>query len=414
MLKKIGSSFKGTFQKNWVLMVMALVIAMLLWGYVLTYLNPVRTKRIPNVIISLEGTGDLHSRNLIVVSMGAEKAVVTVSAEINRHAEIDASRVNCIASLNKVMTEGVHILPLVGTVPSGLGAVDSVSPDTLRIEVDRLITKTVPVQLSYAGELPEGYSVSGEIYARSILLEGAARYIEPVYRAVATVDLTDLTDDFEGTVDVVCFDRDGNELTVVTRTKQEPGIFVRIGITAHRELPIVLDLTKPDPVYFETEFTLSHDTVTVWGDWHVLLALDAIYTEHVELKPELWDGTIEVELLIPEGVALRPGASQSVRATITVSERIYEMTFSVPLKTENLGRGLSVSAMDGDGTVEVTVRGAKSQLDALTVSDIVAALDLSGRGAGTHSVAISLSVSKRGATGLELSAEMESIGVTLK
>ena len=415
LLKKIGSSFKGAFQKNWFLMVMSLLIGMLLWGYVLAYLNPIRTKRIPGVIISLEGTNDLLSRNLIVVSSNMEKATVTVSAELNRHAEIDATRVNCIASVNKITAEGDYTLPLVGTVPSGLGTVASVSPDNIRVVVDRLITKTVPVQLQYAGELPEGYSVSSEYYEPSLLtLEGAARYIEPVHHAVATVDLTGLTNDFEGAVDVLYYDKEGEELTVVTRNKQEHSIIVRVRITAHKELPILLDMTAPDPEYYDTSYAVSHASVTVWGDWHVLKALEAIYTEHVELTSDMWGSTFECALLIPEGVTLKPGAPGNVKATVTVSERIYELAFTVPVKPENLGRGLAVAAMDAGGTVEVTVRGTKSQLDALTAADIMARVDLSGRGAGTHTLSVTLSIVKKGYSGLTLSASPESITVTLR
>ncbi|MCL2695483.1 MAG: CdaR family protein [Clostridiales bacterium] len=416
LLEKIGNSFKGALQKNWVLMVMSLVIGMLLWGYVLAYLNPVRLKRVPGVIISLEGISDLQARNLIVVNPDLGKATVTVSAEITKHAEIDATRVSCVANVNKITAAGVYNLPLDVRVQSDLGTAASWSPETVRVEVDRLITKAVPVQLAFEGELPEGYSISRESVEPSLLtLEGAARYIEPAFRAIATVDLTDLTHDFDAAVTVVCYDREGNELTVITRTGQEPSVIVRLGITAHRELPVRLDMTPPNEVYYETNYTLSLPTVTVWGDANVLWGLDAIYTEHVEITPDIWGTTFEIALVIPQDVTLKTGTPRIVKTTVTVEERIYEKTFTVPIKVENLPRGLTIADPNGlNGMVEVTVSGTKTLLDELTAADVLAVIDLTGLRAGTHTIVFTPRIDRRGFEELILVASPEKITLTLR
>ena len=70
--KMISSSallnkLKGFFTRNLGLKIVALVFALLLWAYVLVALNPVRTKSINGVTITLEGYTDLLSRNLILV-----------------------------------------------------------------------------------------------------------------------------------------------------------------------------------------------------------------------------------------------------------------------------------------------------------------------------------------------------------
>ena len=412
VLGKLGRSFKGAFQKNWVLMLVSLLFGLLIWGYVVADQNPVRSKRVTGVIISLEGTNDLLSRNLIVVDADMGKATVTVNAELTRHSEIDATRINCGASVNKITAQGIYTLPLDVSVQSGLGTVANVSPESVQVEVDQLSTKTVPVQLNYEGELPEGYSFSNEYYERTLTLEGAARYIEPVYRAIATVDLTDFTHNLEGAVNVVCYDRDGNELTVITRTHQEPSIIVRLSVTAHRELPVILDLTPPDTDYYETAYSLSHATVVVWGEKNVLDKLTAVYTEHVELTPEMWDTAFECALIVPDGTVLRTGAPSRIRATVTVTEKIYEQTFSVSIKPENLARGLSIA--DYKAVVEVKVSGTKSRMDALVAADITAVVDLTGRGAGEHSLPIEVSIHKKGYETLTIAVEPESITLLLK
>ena len=198
--KMISSSellnkFKGFFTRNLGLKIVALVFALLLWAYVLVALNPVRTKSINGVTITLEGYTDLLSRNLILVNSDLGLADVEVSATITKHSDLDASRVNARASLGTISAAGTYRLPLSVTVQSNLGSVVNVNPRYVTLEVDNLILKTVPVKLELVGTLPEGYEITGESMANTITIEGAARYIDPAVRAVATVDHTVKGDD---------------------------------------------------------------------------------------------------------------------------------------------------------------------------------------------------------------------------
>ena len=68
VFKAVLASFKGFFTRNLGLKIVALVFAILLWAYVLVALNPVRSKSIDDVPITLEGHTDLLSRNLILVN----------------------------------------------------------------------------------------------------------------------------------------------------------------------------------------------------------------------------------------------------------------------------------------------------------------------------------------------------------
>ena len=155
--------FKGFFTRNIGLKIVAFIFAILLWAYVLVALNPVRSKSINDVPITLEGYTDLLSRNLILVNSDFGLADVEVNATITNHAELDNSRVNCRASLSTISAAGTYRLPLSVTVQSNLGTVASVNPRTVTVEVDNLVVKTVPVKLQTVGALPEGYEVVGQM-----------------------------------------------------------------------------------------------------------------------------------------------------------------------------------------------------------------------------------------------------------
>ena len=96
------NKLKGFFTRNLGLKIIAFIFAVLLWAYVLVALNPVRSKSIDDVPITLEGYTDLLSRNLIVVNSDLGLADVEVNATITNHADLDNSRVNCRATLGTI------------------------------------------------------------------------------------------------------------------------------------------------------------------------------------------------------------------------------------------------------------------------------------------------------------------------
>ena len=62
--KRILTAIKNFFTTNLAVKIVALLFAVLLWGYVLTDQNPYRTKTITNVNTSFEGEAELLAQGL--------------------------------------------------------------------------------------------------------------------------------------------------------------------------------------------------------------------------------------------------------------------------------------------------------------------------------------------------------------
>lgn len=379
--RSLLNRFKGFFTRNIGLKIVALVFAILLWAYVLVALNPVRSKSIDDVTITLEGYTDLLSRNLILVNSDLGLADVEVNATITNHADLDASRVNCRASLGTISAAGTYRLPLSATVQSNLGTVISVDPKTVTVEVDNLIVKTVPVKLELTGTLPEGYEVVGESVASTITIEGAARYIEPAVRAVATVDLTGRTENLEESVDVTFYDKDDNQLTVVTRSQNTPNVTVRLTLSAFKRVNVQQSVSLADDTYYTLTSEVSPSTVVIYGASDVLAAVDALTTQSLVLPAEESIVTEELSLILPDGVSLKRGQNSTVTLTVAVTERKGERALEVPISYTQLKNGMVIA--DGAPTyVTVDVAGPLQQLEQLTADLFTVQVDLSGYGPG--------------------------------
>ena len=87
--RAVLNGLKNFFTKNMALKVIALVFAVLLWGYVLTDQKPVRTKIIPEVSTSFDGEAELIAQGFCVRGDRTEildKVSVTVRAQITNYA----------------------------------------------------------------------------------------------------------------------------------------------------------------------------------------------------------------------------------------------------------------------------------------------------------------------------------------
>ena len=381
VFKAVLASFKGFFTRNLGLKIVALVFAILLWAYVLVALNPVRSKSIDDVPITLEGYTDLLSRNLILVNSDLGMADVEVNATITNHSDLDASRITCRASLGTISAAGTYRLPLSVTVQSNLGTVASVDPRTVTVEVDNLIVKTVPVKLELTGTLPEGYEVVAESMVSTITVEGAARYIEPTVRAVATVDLTGRTENVEESVNVVFYDKNDNEVTVVTRSQNNPNVTVRATISAYKLVNIRPEVTLEDDVYYESINQVSPASVVLYGTSEALAAIDTVSTQALVLPAERGVVTRDLTLVLPEGVSLKRGQSSSVTLNAVVTEKTGEIALEAPLTYANLGKDLVIA--DGAPTIAyLTVSGPLKQVEQVTPESLTVKVDLAGYGPG--------------------------------
>ncbi|MGB3550681.1 MAG: CdaR family protein [Candidatus Binatus sp.] len=84
-------------------------------------------------------------------------------------------------------------------------AVTSISPDQLSLDIDRLVTRDVPVHLAVQGKVDPGYTITSvDITPPTVTIAGPSRFVAPL-TSVSTeaFDLKGLTSDTDRSVDIV-------------------------------------------------------------------------------------------------------------------------------------------------------------------------------------------------------------------
>ncbi len=382
---------KSFFTKNVALKVIALVFATLLWGYVLTDQKPVRTKVIPEVATSFSGEAELIAQGLCVRGNRAEilrDVSVTLRAQITNYAYISASSINATISLRNISEAREYTIPIEAIVTSSLGVVQSVTPATVAVEIDTLVTKTIPVSTSFTGILPEGYWADMDALSTTTKLDitGPRTDISTIMRAECVIDLGGRTSTLYSTFDVTFYDKNNEVVSSDVIVGTLPSSTVRLPIYPLKNVAIDVrgSLVGADNVAANHEIVGAVATpaaLRIVGDQAALDAITSIQLEPIAVNGLAATTTVESEPIVPEGVRLLD--TEPVSVLIEIREFVTSQTFS-QLEIEVFGKQARTTVALDMTSVDLTVEGRYSLVSILKRSDIRVQVDVTGLAPGVY------------------------------
>jgi YbbR domain-containing protein len=270
-----------------------------------------------------------------------------------------------------------------------------VNPSTVNVTIyDKVSqTKSLTVDVLNKDKLDPKLVISNtSIESDKVIIKGASEQLKRVASVKALLDVESLVVQQVGTftvkdVPLKAYDASGNAVDVEIVPSK---IDVNVTITApSKEVPI--KIVPTGSVAFGkaiSNLESSISKVTVYGNQEILDKLNYIPLE-VDVTNLKANKEYKLDLTKPVGITYMSVNSVTVTINLgTVSER--DIT-GVRVVTRNLQSGYSVSATsESSATVTVNLKGVASVIDNITSDDIVAYVDLSGLGAGTHDVEVAI------------------------
>jgi len=417
--KAVLSGLKGFFTKNVALKIIALVFAVLLWGYVLTDQKPMRTKIITNVTTSFDGEAELIAQGFCVRGDREEilqDVSATVRAQITNYAYISASSISATISLRNISEAREYELPISATVSSALGVVQSVSPSTVTVEIDTLVTKTIPITTSFSGEVPDGYWADMDALTATSRLDitGPKTDISTITHGECVVDLTDRTSTIYSTFDVTFYDKDNNVVSSDIIVGTLPSSTVRLPIYSMKNVPIDVtgSLIGTDNLAANHELVSAVATpssVRLVGDQATLDEVDSILLTPIAVNGLSATTTVESDLIVPDGLRLLDDETASV--LFEIREMETSQTFE-QLEIQVYGQPSRSEVTLDVSTVDLTVEGRYSLVSILMRSDITVQVDVTGLSPGVYKLPLSVWVKNEEAT-VELTTTLSVSEVTV-
>ncbi|MBA4348294.1 MAG: hypothetical protein C0413_05550 [Clostridiales bacterium] len=397
--KRLMQGIKNFFTKNMALKVIAFVFAMLLWGYVLTDQKPMREKEVANVVTSFDGEAELIAQGYCVRGDRNEilqDVSVKVRTQITNYAYVTSNSIVASISLRNISEAREYDLPIQATVTSSLGVVQSITPATVKVEIDKLVTKTIPITTTFNGDLSEGYWADMDALTTTSRLDitGPKTDISTITHGECVVDLPDLTSTIYSTFDVTFYDKNNDIVSSDIIIGTLPTSTVRLPIYPVKNIPIDVgnSLIGADNLAANHEIIKAVSTpekVRLVGDQATLDKIDSIALEPIAINGLDKTMTVSGTLIVPDGVRLLDSTTVSILLEVremVITQTFEQLEIQVHGKQNNSKISLSVPAAD------LTVEGRYSLVSMLSRSDVQLFVDVSGLTPGVYKLPISVLV----------------------
>jgi len=394
---RLLARLKNLFTKNLSVKVVALIFAMMLWSYVLTDVNPERTKTLQNVTLSFDGEAELMAKGLCV--RGDREALleavdVAVRTSVMNYSDVSANSVTATINLKNISQPREYALPIQASITSALGVVEQVYPATITVEIDSLVYKTIPVSCSVTGELPDGYWADMEAISSTTRLDiqGPKTDVSRISRAECVIDLTDRTSTIFGTFDVILYDVDDEVIDSGVVVGTLPSSTVRIPIYPVKTVPVDVQGSMLGADKIASNFELASavatpQTVRIIVDKSVIEEIESMSLEPFSVSGMKETDTLESELIIPEGVRLIDDPMVSIALDIREKTDLREYV-QIPIEITGLGAGLEATV--NPQYIDMTVEGRISLISLVKRSDVKVDVDVTNLTAGTYDLPLSV------------------------
>ena len=386
-IRLIGRQGALSLRNNWGIGLLSLMLAVSLWVFVTDRENPDRSGPVP-------GTVPIERANVppdqAICSISEESVTVRARAAESVLERLTAADFRATIDLRDVSAQEATVAVLVESEEPRAEVV-AVSPAQVRVKLESVTSRTVPVRVNPLGTPLRGFEQGAvTVEPAEAVVTGPMCLVGRVERVTADVNLTGREIAFEETLLLQAEDELGGLIRGVNVEPERAKVQVEVGQV---EFPATF-IVRPDVLglpadgYRVTAVQVNPPTVVVTGPAEVLESIDAtagIETEAVSIDEATADVVRTVALRLPEGARIE----QPV-VTVRVSIEPAQGQFSFMLAPQVINVPSEMSATLAQATVQVILAGPVPDLNAIDVADMVATVDLAGLEAGEHVISVTI------------------------
>lgn len=387
---KMKETLRKLRRSNLTLKILSLIIAILLWFYVMNVVDPVTKRSFKNVPVKVEGLQNLRRRGLTL--MNGEDIWVNLELQGNRSFmdRVNSSNIQAYVNLEG-LKRGEQSVPIHVTNYNDNVKVVSKDPMTVILTIDENITTTEEIDVKTLGQLPEGY-VMGDINKsiKKAKISGPKSLTDSVHSLVAYVNIKDRKETTVLTSNLVALNSDLEKINGLTI--QPSSVELEIPIYKAKTVPVVLNFVgNPPSAENKDRIEIYPKTATIKGNTAVLNEIEEIRT-----KPISWDKLQEgilttIDLDKPEGVEL---VNKDQIYQIGLKSSQFEertMTIQTPsLRFVNVGDGLQGQILSPMKEIQVKLNSESNKLNEITNETLKFYVDCKDLSIGDHDLSIKM------------------------
>ncbi len=370
--------FKFIFN-NWQAKLLSILLAFGLWAFVVNtgFRQEVLPEQIPVTLRDL-ATDLAVATPLPDVSV----EVFAPTASFQRLQPKDLT-----ASINLAGLEaGDHTLEIKVFAEDPNVRIVKISPSLVELTLEEKESENFEVKIETEGQLGQGFVADkAKVEPKDIKVSGASTLLNDIDQVVARIAFNGETTDLEKTVAPVALDADRNQIKGLTYEPEKVDIKVPVLIADDaKTVGVEVDTTSnPAEGFFVGNISVEPSTVTAQGSSKALEDISVLKTETIDLSGATENLERTVKLNLPDNVRAEP---EQVKVIIEINAGTSSKEISLPPQITNIGSGLS-STVDPPN-LSITLTGPTNQLQDLSASTVNLRVDVSGLGAGDHTVSL--------------------------
>jgi YbbR domain-containing protein len=278
----------------------------------------------------------------------------------------------------------VRVVPLV----AGVQVVDF-EPRSLPVRLDSIVSRSIPVTVQ-TGEAPAGFVLGPpQLDPSTVTVRGASTRLAEVAQARVRVPVDGSGLNIDQSLDVEVVDGSGNLVPGVEVMPDRVGVRIDVARQlTYASLPVVADVTgAAAPGYRVSGVTTDPVTVTVSGEVDALGQLVSVATQPIDITDASADRVVDTSLVLPPDVTLIGDPAVRVTIAVVADEGTRTQEVGVTPIGARRDRIVTLSAP----SVQVTLGGTITALDALAPGETTATVDLTGLAVGRHEVPVAVS-----------------------
>jgi YbbR domain-containing protein len=376
-----------SFARTLPTLLFALVLAIAVWVTSVTQADPNREQIYPRPVpVQVIG----QDPGTVLTSETPKQVIITINApllsvwtRLNNEDNLVTATID-LSGLS-AGTHSVRVEPAVNVRPS---EIISVSPQSINITLERLVSKSLSVHLVTLGEPAIGFQAgTPTLSATSVTVSGPESQTTRVQEIRATLDLSQVHESIARTINLQPLDSGENVVTGVTLSPDK--VDIQLPITQRygfRTVSVKVVVTgQVASGYRVTNISVFPLAVTVSStDPQRVNDLPGfVETDPVNIDSAKNDLDVRVLLNLPDGVKVEGDQYVLVQVGITSIDSNVTIN-SLAVEASGLAPGLS--AVFSPNSVDIILSGPLPVLDTLTGGDLHVLVDLTDKGPGTYQV----------------------------
>lgn len=365
-------------RSNLVLRIVALVFACFLWLAVSTPSGNAVTSSTNGVVEKVSFSFPIRvqiSGNVVLSSTSAEQAKVEVGETFDNLIKLPVKMQEVELVANAAgMGPGTHVLHISAIgMPADVKAY-GITPDTVIVKLAQRTVATRAIHVMTTG-VPAGGYVVGTLSTlpQTVEVSGASQAVDSVDEVVASVAVNGTKSNVTQEATLTPVNSEGEVLSAVTVSPATVTVTVPILASTNHVSLLPAVTGTPAPGLALANVTLSPNSVDVTGGAKSTLAQGL----HVPIDVSGLRKSQNLNVTIPMLPGITEVLPNQVQADITLAPSAVKTLIHVPITWRNVPAGVTV-ALIAPQTVNLSVVGPASVVNALTSADVTAYVDASG------------------------------------